>query len=344
MATNVLADFVDVLNHKWFPLIHKQWKEEGAMAKNFGFQMGGGPDGAAWINQFSNGSASVVAEGATLLAGQLTNDIEVPALLSWGIYRAGFSLTDLAVSGFQTSDPVAMKNTIASRVAGTLRKINKAVNYDMINGTGTSGGNPNIVGLLGGALADTGTYATIDRAVYTEFAGNVLANGGNPRALTTDLLAQAEATIFERTGSSDYSNRIEIWTNAQVVRKYEQLFVNGTSTSPVVMVPQGMAYDLGAKTLTWHGYAIKKDNDIPEGTLMLLNREEIKLQQLAPPVLGVFAPVPAGQVANEVAGLYPYFWVPGKQASTSDVVMEVTVQMAVTRPNCMAIIEDIDES
>jgi len=346
MATDVLANIIDVLNKEYDEKLRKQWVREARIAKDMGFMQGFGKS-ADWVAQFSQGAAVVVGEASDVQASELTNDVEVPASLSWGIYRSGFSLSDLELSAAASSRKslVELQQILALRMSGSMSKIVKLINTDIWTGTGTSGGNPNIVGLTGGALADTGTYATINRATYPEWEGNVLANGGNPRPLTTDLLAQAEEEVFIRAGSqfADPSN-FKIWTTPAIYRKYEQLFINGTSTTPLVFIPQGMTYDQGSRKLSWHGIPMERDVDCPSGTLVFVNAAQVKLQQLIMPNYSAYRPMPSGSEASDVPGLSPFVYTIGRKGNYHQIVMEAQVQMSVFRPNCMAVIEDIDET
>ena len=56
-----------------------------------------------------------------------------------------------------------------------------------------------IVGLLAACEA-SGSYGGLNPSTYPEWAGNVLANGGTPRALTAELLQAADRLVFEDTG------------------------------------------------------------------------------------------------------------------------------------------------
>ena len=69
----------------------------------------------------------------------------------------------------------------------------------------------------GGAMESTGLYAGISRQQFPEWASNVLGNGGVPRPLTVDLMAQLEANVF--TACGEPANLV--LASAGVVRRYE---------------------------------------------------------------------------------------------------------------------------
>ena len=67
----------------------------------------------------------------------------------------------------------------------------------MSDGTGNSG--KDITGLFAG-IADTGTYAGLDRGTYTWWKAYVNANGGTPRNLTEELMRDVKSAAEARGG------------------------------------------------------------------------------------------------------------------------------------------------
>jgi hypothetical protein len=84
----------------------------------------------------------------------------------------------------------------------SVQRLAMALAVDVYTGTGAAG---NINGLLtasGAApgIAATGTYATINRATYSQWQATVMANGGVPRALSLDLMREMRRRIYVASG------------------------------------------------------------------------------------------------------------------------------------------------
>lgn len=222
MAVDTLALVSNALSQTFEKELARQFNRATVLASIVPAKAGGGKN-AAWDTAFSGATAATVAEGADVSGGEYASDVNVPAVLDWAHYRSSFSVTETEIDAAASSVgiPTALEDIFGERINGSMTKLAALVNSDMFSGTGTDGsGNKTIVGLYGGSCDATGIYATINRATYSEWAGNVLANGSVARPLTTDLLATAEASIFTRSGKDfDF-----IIASPGVCRKYEALF------------------------------------------------------------------------------------------------------------------------
>lgn len=344
MAQEVLSDILNALPAQLAPKLYLQWNRAAVTAAGVEAEPGAGRQ-AEWDVEFSGDvDAATVAEGSDVAAGEFDSDTDVPATLSWAIYRAAFNISSTALSAAMSSAnaPEALKDLFSLRIIGKAARIASLINQDMWTGTGTDGGGDNtIVGYSGGALAATGTYANINRATYSEWAGNVLANSGTPRALTMDLLAQAEEQIYEASGEDFTSIR----TSPGVLRKYEGLF-------EAVRREQGSGnYAGGATSFTYKGKPVIRDKDCPAGELVFENRNYVKTKFLPAPGSPRDAVVEQMERATGRSGdMLTTSQIPvqvqslGKTGNSLKVMVWVELAMCVTRPNAFALVEDISEA
>lgn len=302
----------------------------------------------AWDAKFAGSKATTVfAEGADVDASEYGFNVEVPATLNYGNYRAPTKVTDSALflSRDAVGSPEELMDLLNEKVSDSLKTLTDSIGVDIYSGTGTSGGNPNIVGLYGLAALSTGTYAGINRATYAPWAGNVLGNGGVARPLTDDLLRQAEALIFTASGRTPNL----ILTSAGVHRKYGGLF----SSIQRVQTPGQAPAQLGMGTmdLFWGNMPIVRDKSHPTGKLIMLNTED--LEMVVPRTLlaatGQLRPAQAAETSlTDVDGRrfqIPVIVEPLARAGNSLPVNVWThVQLRLRHPNRTAIINDISES
>jgi hypothetical protein len=290
---DVTSDIASALSQRFAVKIARQYNRVTVIAKELPTEgaVQGNAKNVAWdvvLGDSYNGfgqTASAYNEGTAVSSGEETTDTIAPAILPWGLYRSAFSVSDQEfdtafVSGGSATE--ASMKLLEERILSACGKLASVENVDFWSGTGTatSGayiGAPNIIGFFGGALAASGTYAGLSVSNYPSWGSNVLANGGVPRPLTFDLMAQLESEIFN--GCSEKPNLIVCSTN--VWRKYSALF------EPLRRFEDGQsAYNTSVDTLLWRGIRIIRDKDAPEaagsGTMLFLNTEHVKKVYLPP--------------------------------------------------------------
>jgi hypothetical protein len=187
--------------------LRRQWNRSAVTAKLIRMEPANGQGGGkqiGWDVAFSGAAAASFAEGSAIGSTEAASDINLPAVLAFGQYRSTFQLSNLEIKKAKASvaNAAELGRLVVERLDGSLTKMATVANSDMHAGTGVDGsGNPTIFGLTQ-ALATTGSYAGISKATYMEWAGNALANGGTGRALTQDLLYNADQLIFTARGKS----------------------------------------------------------------------------------------------------------------------------------------------
>jgi hypothetical protein len=230
------------------------------------------------------------------------------------------------------------------RVLNAHHKLCSRINEDIYVGTGTNAlGVRNLIGLFGGPLEQTGTYAGIGRQQFPEWSGNVLANGGVARPLTLDLMAQMEQNIFNACGEPP-----DLWIgSAGVLRKYENYF---ESVRRVVSDGRGpVAYGAGASNYFYKGAPVIRDRNCTAGRLIALNTQYLRMQYL--PHINPGDAMGYGERNLEGASgkIVTATDIPARivlLAKTGDSMkasVKTTIQLVLKRPNACGYIADIAE-
>lgn len=234
-----------------------------------------------WDAQFSGASVEKFVDGAD--ASTFDSDVDVPATLSWGLYRSNFQLSGLAQAAANSSQsPEELLDLVMDKADGSASKLLAGINADIFAGDGTSNA---ILGLSTG-LAASGTYANINRATYSEWAANVDANGGTPRALTKELMDKMERVVAKASGTSPNC----IVTTFEVASKFEGLFdssarYQGPGADLSVLAglgPDGDVPPVMVRNLMgfYKGIPVFRDKDCTAGTMYFLNLDEVRLRWL----------------------------------------------------------------
>jgi hypothetical protein len=350
VGIDALTDVANALSQIFAPKLAKQWNRQAVLSSHLPVEAGRGKN-VAWDVSLTDALAPALAcyaEGDDVGAGEFDVDTLVPAVLSWAHYRTAFQVTetelDAAASSLGSADElIAMFQT---RVEGSATKLASFINQDLWLGTGTStGGDPSIVGLLGGSILPTGTYATIDRGVYPEFAGNVLANGGVARALTVDLLEQAWQDIF--VASSEMPDVIVC--DPGTLRKYKGLFE--TNRRFLGDEKSGnLIYDTSTPVAFFMSIPVYMDKDGYQGTLCMLNTKHVKQVYLpispssSEDVWKVEVKEGEGMSGEEVTPMgLPFKIVPlSKTGDSLKFMIKCVLQLKVDRPGSCCILTDIN--
>lgn len=349
MAIQDLTQLGNALSQRYDKDLAYQWNRQTEALRIIQISKGQGKN-VAWDAQFPTAAtpAGAFAPGSDVGSGEYTYDPEVPASLPWANYRAPTKVEGLAVDAAMSSLGSAddILNLFDTKVKGAITRLTALINSDFFVGDGSDGsGNQTLVGLLGGALETSGTYATIDRSTYTAWAGNVLGNGGIQRPLTDDLLRQLRQNIKVRSGREPNY----IICSYGVARKYAGLFAAVQRVVTDGKMPS--AYEMGTMDLRWGNMKVVEDKDCPAGTLIMGDRETLELKYLPRNIPGLFAN--QGQDVTATGGngstaqpvpLQCRVEVMPKTGDAYPVNVYVRVQAQVTHPNANGYIADISES
>lgn len=364
LSTAILS----ALSQTFAPDIKRQWNRIcpllGALSASGSMGEAKGKN-VAFDVEFTGATAGTVAEGSDVATNEYNSDINVPAVFQYATYRSSFQISeqevDIARTSIGTAD--ALMNVFGERILGCSQQLARAIETDCLTGTGVdASGNPTIIGIFGGALTASGNYGGLNPATYSEWASNVVANGGVLRTLTPDLMAQGDGLIY--TASSQPWNLI--MTSVGVARRYESFFTTGSAfgtQQPLVRMNDNAGaptYGMGVPndnqmqmdTLYYKGKTVLRNPVAPTGKLALLNTEHIKIKYL-PHVptraeieffdsiglqgsSGGNAPIQATSIPVRLVEL-------AKTGDSHKISMRVTLAMAVARRNACAVIQDIQE-
>ena len=348
--------------------IERQWNRVTFLLDKIRAEGGtseGGGKNVAFGAEFTGATAGTVAEGADINASEYNSDINEPALFPWATYRSSFQISEQEVSIARSSagSPTALMDVFGERLYGCQAKLAQQIENDVLNGTGVdTNGDPTIIGIFGGALSASGAYGGLNPATYSEWAGNLVSNGGTLRALTPDLMHQLDQLIF--TASSLPWDAIV--TDAAIVRKYSEFFTQGPPTTgqvPLIRMNDGGAnptYTMGpamdAKaqfpSLMWQGHPIMRNPLAPANKMAFLNMDKLMIKYLkyVPgkterelyEMLGI-----GGATGNEpkmATGLPARVSAMAKTGDSYKVSMNCVCAMAVKRRNSCGLLVDVAES
>lgn len=350
MATLNLAALSAIMTYKFGPEIHRQWNRSIVVGARLPVVPGAGKD-CSWPVEFSGVTAEVAHEGEDIDSAEYTNDTADDAHLSWATYRSAFQVSEQLFDAAVTSggDPEILFDLFADKVMTHTATIAKKIESDIIVGTGSrtirSVAANTIVGLLGGALESSGSYAGIAVSGAAEWASNVLANGSVDRPLTPELLAAAERAIFADSGAPF---RGFLLTTAAIADKYESLW------GQRLQVNAGSVADLGATNLAWRGHEIVKSADVTAEQLIFVDPGEVELRFLPFSQMTRRQAIEYMEAIRKAAGtadgrqfnltnLPVRIALLGKSGDSLKCSIRTTVQMCVKRPNRLARIADIAE-
>lgn len=222
-----------------------------------------------------------VADGA--LISSFTTDTKRPAYLDFAVYEEAFSITGLAKAGARvTGNPKDLENIFAEEIEECITGLTAKVAYDFWLGQGGYATPGEIMGMLDathGALLATGIYANIDRGTYPRFAGNVVTNGGVEQPLTKDLMRTLRRKIYEAS-----NQKPDLWACSPLTH---QLFgrvsdVGRRQVQDIYLRGKKIALDVGYNYLDFDGTPCIEDPSCPDGYMVALNTNHIRVRALPP--------------------------------------------------------------
>jgi hypothetical protein len=348
MALEQLTNISSALAELFDPIVQRQMNRKAVLLSRLPKQPGRGKT-CAWDVEFSGAAADTYTEGADVGASDMATDIKDPATLAWGFYRSSFGVSGLAkaVAMSSNTSPEELQALIGDDLVGSASKLASVINTKLYVGSGTG----HVIG-LDSAIAATGTYAGVNKATRTEWAGNVLSNSGTKRALTKALLDELEQKIYDASGEMP-----DLYiTTSKIARKYEALFdqvqrtviVNDLSSAGPA--GRGPDWDVanGETGFNYKGHPLLRDKDCKAEHFFMLNSNYVQVQAV-PQVLaddtGVRAEIiPLRDEKGNLVGLPVHYQKLAKTGDSDRFSLVVYVQLRVKRVNANGFINDIDEA
>jgi hypothetical protein len=229
-------------------------------------------------------------------------DTEQPATLQWGEYGDAFKVTGRAEDA-SAGDGTELDQLFVVKLRQARMRAAEKINQDLWTGDG-SASPQKIHGITAtaGPLAATGIYAGINRASFGQWAGNVFANGGVPRALSLSLVQTAFAATFDASGKSptfglapsSIFNRLAELTN-QDRRFMQEVMIRG----------QKITLQEGWEAIEINGKPVFRAREVPSGTLAFFHADHLYVE---------FLPVaPTRMARGKVKAMVPLAGTPQEQ-------------------------------
>jgi hypothetical protein len=232
-----------------------------------------------------NASSIAIAEDGTISTGN--KDTPAMAYLPYRVYAEPFSYTGLAqavaraaggpddLANIEMFELDRASSRFGAGVSNHLFSGNTAANPGQING---------LITASTGALLATGTYATVDKGVTTQFAGNVIdasteATGG---ALSLPLMRKMISYIVSRDEQSRAPTFIA--ASNRCFDTYCNMFdAQRRWVNEITLGSRTFKLDGGVQIAEFDGIPVVRDVKIPEtttGKMLFIQDQEVRIRYL----------------------------------------------------------------
>ena len=267
---------------------------------NLAYKTRGSGQNIAWQAEFGTDVGAGVADGAVV--STYNSDEPEQAQVPWAIYSEPFKMTGLA-EAIAAGEPTMLRNTYLNQLIKAGQRLASGMNIAYWQGTGASN---QAIGhcSTAGPFQDSGTYATIDRSSFPQWAGNVDENAGTPRSVTLAIIDGVIDAAYEASGKEvEYMVATPtLWRAIAALVAPDRRFIKETMIRGQEIVLSG-----GLTALEHNGIPIFKDKDLPAGYLMGMGAET-GLEMLPAPQLNdgdtdIVANIPIAGTPQEQAGV-----------------------------------------
>jgi hypothetical protein len=276
MALVTWASIEAALADVFYDDISNQINRAVVLAQLLPFRPGTGKN-IQWLGRFGTATptTAVIADGADVTT--FNSDDKVPAVLQFGTYHDAFSLTGKALAAARAAgNPAELAALLVENMGESIERLSRAIAEHVYIGDGSTN---TIHGLHATvpAIGDTGVYAGIDRAVRTQWKGNVVdANGG---ALSFALIRQLRRVIYQAS-----SRKPDLFITDPVQHeKLGLLYGAERRYTDEVRRNDGtrIRLDGGYQVLEFDGIAVVEDAQHPAQKFSAINTDYMYLTQLA---------------------------------------------------------------
>lgn len=274
----------------------------------------------AFDASFGTDTGQIFDDGQVVSVFQ--TDTEQLATLPWAEYGDAFKITGRAEDA-AAGDGTELNQLFVVKLRQARNRAAEKINTDLWTGDGTASPQK-ILGITAtaGPLAATGIYAGINRASFGQWAGNVFANGGVPRALSLSLVQSAFAATFDASGKSpsfglapsNIFNRLAELTN-QDRRYMQEVFIRG----------QKITLQQGWEAIEINGKPVFRAREVPSGTLAFFHDDHIWVE---------FLPVaPERMARGKVLAMVPVAGTPQEQMDGRVLESEALMSALISLPS-----------
>lgn len=283
---------------------------------------------AAFVAEGDGMVAELYSEGADV--ANYGSDAQAGCMIPWGLARANFAVTGLALGVSNTArTPEGNVDLWSRNIVNAGASLASLINSKFYNSTS------NIIGLVSAIGSTTNTYGGIDRSDATKaFFRPTVISPGTPTALTLALLRDDVRKIQEASG---HAPDVAL-CSPSVFNAIGALFdATRRNVASVVNTARGkIDLDVGFHGLELDGMVFIKDKDCTANTIYYINTNYVHVQyipQNAPPGIAAMqvqvddgygvGPMPMGMTVENLA----------KTGDSDKGMCKSYLQLVVTRPN-----------
>jgi hypothetical protein len=292
----------------------------------------------AWVAQSSGHVAENHTDGQT--AANFGSDAQVPATLSWGLYRSNVHVTKLAMdAAASTGTPLANRRLWAKNIVDGAAAAAALIEDDSFDGAGTG----TLIAGLDVAIGDTtNTYATINRATGgNEYWHPYVVDPGSLTAPTLALLRTDLGTIYDNCGETP---DLAVCPTA-VFNKIAGLFDANRRWTVVNTARGAVKLDAGYEGIELDGCMFVKSKDATANQIYYINSNYVRFETL--PDSEVPLEVLDAVSADDGYGSMPFDMTvhalaevgPAKRAEVLS-----TIQLKVEKPNACGVRKNVATS
>lgn len=276
----------------------------------------------AWDVEASGAIGENFSDGADV-ANYGSDDLAA-AVLSWGLYRGNFTVTNLAAASAGSSQsPNDAKDLMSRNMVNSMSRVASVINAACYSGTGTG------TTMAGFAIAidSAGTYATIDRSTSTWWQSYEIDAGAalvSFDAIRTDL-----AAIYTNSG---FRPDVGLCAPA-TLNKLKGLFDPNRTYGKDVSTARGVTtLANNSDVVMIDGCAFIEDKDATAASIFYLNSNEIEVQVL-PQAMNFANPLGAADDGFNKLMLAFHAYELGRTGSARKASVEAQLQLKVNRCN-----------
>jgi hypothetical protein len=289
----------------------------------------------SFVTEADGALAESYTEGAD--AANFGGDAQASAILTWGLYRSNFHVTQLAMDAAATTQtPAGNRGLWARNLLNATSKLAATVNAACFNGAGTSG---LIAGLDVAIGDDTNTYATIARGSNAYFCPTVV-DPGVSTAPTMALIRDDIRQIYEDSGENP---DIALCSPA-AFNKVGSLFDSTRRQVDAVMTARGpIRLDFGYQAIELDGMMFMKDKDATANQFYYVNTNHVELQYL--PTASMSALPQVEVEGDDGFGNVPLgmdYELLAKLGASEKAEVRTTVQLVCSRPNSCGVRKNVN--
>ena len=287
-------------------------------------------------------ATAALAEGADISV--VNTDTLATAYLAYHPYHDAFGFTGLGQALARVAgNPADLANIEMWELDRSATRLGAGIAYDMFSGS-PAASPVQMTGLITatyGALLATGTYATVDKASVTQFAGNVInATTTSGGALSLSVMRQMISTII----AADEASRAPTFIAAsnKCFDKYCAMFdAQRRWVNEVTLGSRTIKLDGGVQIAEFDGIPIVRDVKIPEtttGTMLFLNDQEVRMRYIPLPsssdyMTGNIQVGPDGKALSKGTGLTGKIIKLGRKGDYDTYAIVTYIQLQVRSPN-----------